>query len=417
MNFISLKDQTGTINVLFKKDELSEKDFLDFKNLDIGDIILVDGTNKLNNKGEAIMKAISLEMITKAYNQLPDKHDGVKDQEMIYRQRYLDLITNNDSMDTFVKRSKIISYIRKSFENKGFLEVETPILNNIPGGANARPFITHHNALSVDRYLRIAPELYLKKLIVGGMEKVFEIGRNFRNEGIDATHNPEFTSIEFYEAYATYEEHIQLLSSLLTNLSVDITGSYLVRVGDRVINMRDVKVISFENAILEAVNIDNETLHNKDSLREFIVNELNIEVEESATKGKMWEIIFDEKIENNLINPTFITDYPIDISPLARRSDDNPEVAERFELFINGKEIANGFNELNDPIDQYERFQQQVAQKDSDDEAMHMDQDFIDALMQGMPMTAGCGIGIDRLVMLLTNNSTIKDVIAFPAMR
>ncbi|MBD3839115.1 MAG: lysine--tRNA ligase, partial [Epsilonproteobacteria bacterium] len=350
---------------------------------------------------------------------LPEKFHGLQDQELRYRQRYLDMIMNPEVTKNFIQRSKIVSLIRAFFESKGFLEVETPMLHPIPGGANARPFVTHHNALGIERYLRIAPELYLKRLIVGGMDAVFEINRNFRNEGMDHTHNPEFTMLEFYWAYKNYKDLIEITQEMFEYLLERLNLPTILEYEDKQIDFSaPFAQVSYIDAIVDIGGVDREIAQSSQKALAFLKAN-NVKVQDNLTLGYLQAELFDAFVEDKLINPTFITDFPIDISPLARRSDKNPDVAERFELFIAGKEISNGFSELNDPIDQYERFKAQVKAKDAtgDDEAMHMDTDYVKALSYGMAPTAGEGIGIDRLVMMLTNQSSIRDVLLFPAMR
>ena len=390
-----------------------------FKNmLDIGDIIKVEGTSYFTKTGELTVLCKKLTVLTKALSPLPEKFHGLEDPETRYRQRYLDMVMNPEVTKTMILRSKIINVIRNVMNGNDFLEVETPVLNNIPGGANAKPFITHHNALDAERFLRIAPELYLKRLIVGGMDKVYEIGKNFRNEGIDATHNPEFTSMEFYSAYTNYNMLMEFIELLFKHIIETIQGyQYEIKFGEKVINFNNWKQIPYREALITIGNIPEDIIDEVEPLSMYLREQGCEKANSTLSRGKLWEIAFDEFVEKEIIDPVFITDYPIEISPLARRSDSNPDIAERFDLFIAGREIANGFNELNDPEDQYERFVDQVSQKENDDESMHMDKDFIKALMIGMPPTAGAGIGIDRLVMLLTDNSSIRDVIAFPAMK
>jgi lysyl-tRNA synthetase class 2 len=416
--FITMQDHTERIQLFIGKNNLinPEEFKIASKLIDIGDIVCVKGNAMRTQKGELSIFVKEFSLITKALSPLPEKFHGLSDQETKYRKRYLDMIMNPEVKDVFVIRSKIISEMRRNLEDNNFIEVETPVLNNIPGGANAKPFITHHNALGQDRYLRIAPELYLKRCIVGGIPRVFEIGKNFRNEGIDATHNPEFTSIEFYWSYQDYEGLMNYIELLLQSLTMKTNDSLQVPYGENIIDFNNFQKISFKNALIDIGNVPESILSSTTEIENFLKNK-NIKVKQNLSLGKLWEELFDEFVEENLINPTFIIDYPTDISPLARKKDSDPTITERFELFIAGREIANGFNELNDPIDQYERFLGQVASKDSDDEAMHMDKDFIESLMQGMPPVAGAGIGIDRLVMLLTNQHTIKDVIIFPALR
>ncbi len=419
--FAKIEDADGLVQLYFNRDDLPEGYYNDVvkRLFEVGDIIEAKGYPFVTQTGELTLHCLEVNLVTKAISPLPEKFHGIQDQEIKYRQRYLDMIMDADVKNRFVLRSKIVSSIRRFFEDKGFLEVETPMMHPIPGGANAKPFITHHNALDVDRYLRIAPELYLKRLIVGGMEAVFEINRNFRNEGIDATHNPEFTSIEFYWAYKTYIELMEvteeLFDYLFDNLGLERTLPY----GDMEINFATpFAKVPWVDSIVDIGGVPREVALNRDAGLAYL-KERNLKTDENWTLGYVQAELFDEFVEGKLINPTFITDYPVDISPLARRNDENPEVTERFELFMAGKEIANGFSELNDPIDQYERFKGQVDAKEAtgDDEAMHMDTDFVRALSYGMTPTAGEGIGIDRLVMMLTNQHTIRDVLLFPAMR
>jgi lysyl-tRNA synthetase class 2 len=396
--------------------ELSEN-FKVFKNmLDIGDIVSIEGKPYRTKTGELTVYVTNMEILTKSISPFPEKFHGLEDEESRYRKRYLDMIMNPEVTSTFKARSIIVKTIRNLMDNANFLEVETPALNPIPGGANAKPFITHHNALNVDRYLRIAPELYLKRLLVGGMNKVYEIGKNFRNEGIDKTHNPEFTSMEFYAAYHNYEHLMTMIEGLINEAVLSVNDSLNIEFGDQQIDFNNWVKIPYKTALVEIGGAPEEILEDTTLIEEWL-KEKGFEIQPGLNRGKLWEKIFDEFVESKIIDPVFITDYPIEISPLARRSDKNPEIAERFELFIAGREIANGFNELNDPIDQYERFKAQVADKENDDESMHMDKDFIEALMYGMPPAAGAGIGIDRLVMILTNSQSIKDVILFPAMK
>jgi len=386
--------------------------------LDIGDIIEVTGYQYITRTGEKTLKAIDLKILTKSLEPLPEKFHGLEDEEVRARKRQIDLIVNKKSYETLKTRSRVISSLRMHMMDYDFLEVETPMLNEIPGGANAKPFITHHNALGIDRYLRIAPELYLKRLVVGGFNRVFEIGKNFRNEGIDSTHNPEFTSMEFYAAYSNYKALMTSIEIMIRDIVQENVSDYRnVSFGDKVINFNDWQQISYRDALIEIGDIPEDIIDEVELLSMYLREQGCKKANATLTLGKLWEIAFDEFVEGEIINPVFITDYPIDISPLARRKDDNPDIAERFELFIAGREIANGFNELNDPMDQYERFKAQVAEKESDDEAMFMDLEFIEALKTGLPPTAGAGIGIDRLVMLITDSQSIKDVIAFPAVR
>ncbi len=416
--FFKIEDMNGILQVYMSKNDLGDKFNILKKNLEVGDIVEVTGFPFVTKTGELSIHADDVNILTKAIHPLPEKFHGLQDIETKYRQRYLDMIMNKETRDRFKLRSQIVSLVREFFLNKGFLEVETPMLHTVVGGANARPFMTHHNALDIDMNLRIAPELFLKRLIVGGFEAVFEINRNFRNEGIDHTHNPEFTMIEFYWAYHTKEDLIKITKELFDYLFEKLHLPKKLPYGDIVIDFDDWKTVSYRDALVEIGKVPEDILEDVEAMKKYL-KENGIELEEHIdSKGKLWAELFDEFVEDKLINPTFVTDFPIDISPLARRSDENPEIAERFELFIAGREIANGFNELNDPVDQYERFKAQLeAKAKGDEEGMDMDYDYIRALQYGMPPTAGEGIGIDRLVMLLTNAHSIKDVILFPTMK
>jgi len=419
--FAKIEDADGLVQLYFNRDDLPEGYYNDVvkKLFEVGDIIEAKGYPFVTGTGELTLHCLEVNLVTKAIFPLPEKFHGIQDQEIKYRQRYLDMIMDAEVTKRFKLRSRIVSGIRRFFEDKGFLEVETPMMHPIPGGANAKPFTTHHNALGVDRYLRIAPELYLKRLIVGGMDAVFEINRNFRNEGIDATHNPEFTSIEFYWAYKTYIELMEVTEELFDYLFDTLNLERKLPYGDMEINFATpFAKVPWVDSIVDIGGVPREVATDLDAGLAYL-KERTLKVDKNWTLGYMQAELFDEFVEPKLINPTFITDYPVDISPLARRNDDNPEVTERFELFMAGKEIANGFSELNDPLDQYERFMGQVNAKEAtgDDEAMHMDTDFVKALGYGMTPTAGEGIGIDRLVMMLTNQHTIRDVLLFPAMR
>ncbi|MGY8790722.1 MAG: lysine--tRNA ligase, partial [Pseudomonadales bacterium] len=369
--------------------------------------------------GELSVRVESIRLLTKSLRPLPDKFNGLTDTEMRYRQRYVDLIANDESRATFILRSKIVNSIRSFMNARNFMEVETPMMQVIPGGAVARPFITHHNSLDQDMYLRIAPELYLKRLVVGGFEKVYELNRNFRNEGLSTRHNPEFTMLEFYQAYADYRDLMALTEEMLRCVAMDVIGSGTVSYEGIEINFEQpFACMSLLDAILEHTEgLTKDQLTDFDSVKD-IANGMGIKIKENWGIGKIQLEIFEAKVEESLQQPTFITEYPTEVSPLARRNDDNPEISDRFEMFIAGREIANGFSELNDSEDQAERFRAQVAEKEAgDDEAMHFDQDYITALEYGMPPTAGEGIGIDRLVMLFTNSPSIRDVLLFPHMR
>ncbi|ASJ97873.1 MULTISPECIES: lysine--tRNA ligase [Shewanella] len=422
--FLVIQDVSGRIQAYAGKDvqkELKAK----YQGLDIGDIIGVTGQLHLSGKGDLYVNMEEYQLLTKALRPLPEKFHGLTDQEMRYRQRYVDLIVNEESRAAFVMRSKVVTAIRNFMVSKEFMEVETPMMHSIPGGASARPFITHHNALDIEMYLRIAPELYLKRLVVGGFERVFEINRNFRNEGLSPRHNPEFTMMEFYMAYADYKDLMDLTEEMLSSIAKDLLGDTKLPYGDHTIDFGGpYERLSMLDAI-KKYNPDNETIQSmtyeevKDV--EFMRNlakSLGMTIEKFWTCGQLLEEIFGETAEPKLMQPTFITGYPADISPLARRNDENHFITDRFEFFIGGREVANGFSELNDAEDQDKRFKAQVDAKDAgDDEAMFYDADYITALEHGLPPTAGQGIGIDRLVMLFTNTHTIRDVILFPAMR
>lgn len=418
-SFIKIEDESGMLQVYVARDNLPEGFYNDIfkKNIEVGDIVEVSGYPFVTGQGELSLHADDLKILTKAISPLPEKYHGIQDKELRYRQRYLDLIMNSDVRKTFQIRSKVISLTRRFFENKGFLEVETPMMHPIAGGANARPFVTHHNALDIDRFLRIAPELYLKRLIVGGFEAVFEINRNFRNEGMDATHNPEFTSIEFYWAYKTYKDLIILTKEYFEYLFEHLELPTILPYGDLNIDFSKFTEIPLIQSLHEIGGVPADIVENKDKIIAFMKDK-KLDVNEKMNIGQLQGELFDEYVEAKLINPTFITEYPVEISPLARRNDEKPHLTDRFELFIAGKEIANAFSELNDPLDQLARFEGQMAAKDcGDDEAHEMDEDFVNALSYGMAPTAGQGIGIDRLVMMLTNEHSIRDVLLFPAMK
>ena len=419
-SFAKIEDEEGLLQIYVARDNLQEGFYNNiFKKLiEVGDIIVVKGYPFVTKTGELSLHVTDLQLATKGIKPLPEKFHGLTDMEIRYRKRYLDMIMNPEVKDVFRLRSKIVSIIRKFLEEKGFLEVETPMLNELNGGATARPFVTHHNALGVDRYLRIAPELKLKRLIVGGFEAVFEINRNFRNEGMDHTHNPEFTMLEFYWAYHNYEDLMKLTEEMFEVLFKELNLPKKLPFGDMEIDYSTpFKKITWEDALVEIGGVPREILNDDEKIKNFL-KQHNIEVDENLSGGRLQEELFDAFVEKKLINPTFVTQYPVDISPLARRNDENPNITDRFELFIAGREIGNAYNELNDPIDQYQRFEAQLkAKNEGDYEASDMDEDFVEALGYGMPPTAGEGIGIDRLVMLLTNQSSIRDVILFPAMK
>jgi lysyl-tRNA synthetase class 2 len=418
-SFITIQDVNGRVQVYVKGDLLEEGVYDDFKRWDIGDIIGVTGQVFMTNKGEISVRAKKLTLLTKSLRPLPDKYHGLADQEVKYRQRYVDLIVNEQSRKTFIMRSQVVEAIRQFMIERSFLEVETPMMHVIPGGAAAKPFETHHNALDIPLYLRIAPELYLKRLVVGGFEKVFEVNRNFRNEGLSTRHNPEFTMLEFYWAYAEYNDLMDLTEKMLRTVADKVLGSQTFQ-SDNV--DYDFSKPFTRMTILESILHFNpemklEDLNNRESALK-IAESLKINIKDSYGLGKIQIEIFEETVEEKLIQPTFITAYPVEVSPLSRRNDDDHFITDRFEFFVAGREVANGFSELNDPDDQKARFLEQVADLEAgDDEAMHFDADYITALEYGMPPTAGEGIGIDRLVMLLSDSQTIKDVILFPHMR
>ncbi|NLY27715.1 MAG: lysine--tRNA ligase [Alcaligenaceae bacterium] len=422
-SFATLQDATGRIQIYLDKNSVGEQAYEDFKTWDIGDILGVEGTVFKTNKGELSIHASQIRILAKSLRPLPDKFHGLSDQEMRYRQRYVDLIVTEETRTTFLARSKAIGGIRQFMLDAGFLEVETPMLHPIPGGAAAKPFVTHHNALDMEMFLRIAPELYLKRLIVGGFDRVFEINRNFRNEGVSPRHNPEFTMMEFYAAYTDYRWLMDFTESLLRQAAIAATGSAVLAYQDRTLDLSQ----PFDRlTIVEAIKkyaegYTDEQLHDAAFLRTELKRlgvDPNGPTLARAGIGALQLSLFEETAEAKLWDPTFIVDYPVEVSPLARASDTQAGITERFELFITGREIANGFSELNDPEDQAARFQAQVQAKDAgDEEAMFYDADYIRALEYGMPPTGGCGIGIDRLVMLLTNSPSIRDVILFPHLR
>ncbi|SEK76510.1 lysyl-tRNA synthetase, class 2 [Atopomonas hussainii] len=417
--FMVLQDVSGRIQLYVNRKGLPAEQLEAVKHFDLGDIIAAEGTLARSGKGDLYVDMSDVRLLTKSLRPLPDKHHGLTDMEMRYRQRYVDLIVNEETRHTFQVRSQVIAHIRQFLAARGFLEVETPMLQSIPGGAAAKPFETHHNALDMDMFLRIAPELYLKRLVVGGFEKVFEINRNFRNEGVSTRHNPEFTMLEFYQAYADYEDNMDLTEQLFRELAQLVLGSTDVPYGDKLFHFGEpfARLSVFDSILKYNLEISAEDLKDLDKARA-IAKKAGADVKGFEGLGKLQTMIFEELVEHKLEQPTFITEYPFEVSPLARRNDNDPSVTDRFELFIGGREIANAYSELNDAEDQAERFMQQVKDKDAgDDEAMHFDADFVRALEYGMPPTAGEGIGIDRLVMLLTNSPSIRDVILFPHMR
>ena len=416
--FIQLQDRKGRIQVYVKKDDIGAEAFEAFESFDIGDIVGVEGFPFRTKTGELSLHTKKIRLLVKSLHPLPEKFHGLTDLETRYRQRYVDLIVNPESRDVFIKRSRIVNLIRGFMAGRDFLEVETPMMQPIPGGAAARPFITHHNALDMQLFLRIAPELYLKRLVVGGLERVFEINRNFRNEGISVRHNPEFTMMEFYQAYATYEELMDFTEELFCHVAQEVLGTLdFTCQGAGISFKRPWKRLTVLEAILEYGDIDAKQLDDRDLALAY-ARSLGLDLSNDIGYGKLIMEIFEEVAEHKLIQPTFITAYPTEVSPLSRKNDHDPFIVDRFELIIGGREIANAFSELNDPVDQRERFLSQVAEKNKgDEEAHYMDEDYVRALEYGMPPTAGEGIGIDRLVMLLTDSASIRDVILFPQLR
>jgi lysyl-tRNA synthetase class 2 len=416
--FIRFRDRSGQLQAYIRKDRIGDEAYNLFMQLDVGDFVGLSGGIFKTKTGEWTLLAAELKLLCKAIRPLPEKFHGLKDPEKRYRQRYLDLVMNADVRELFVKRSRIIQEARNFFLERDFLEVETPMMQPIPGGAEAEPFKTHHNALGMDLYLRIAPELYLKRLVVGGFERVFEINRNFRNEGISTQHNPEFTMLEFYQAYATFSDLMELTEQLLSNLARKVNGSTVLSYQNSSIELAGPwRRITLQKALVDIGGIDSTLLSDKDALLDFAAQN-GIKITKTGRLGKVITKLFDALVEPKLIQPTFVTGYPAEVSPLSRRSDQEPDITERFELFIAGREIANGFSELNDPVDQQARFAQQAESRKAGDKAAHlMDGDYIEALEYGMPPTAGEGIGIDRLVMLLTDAASIREVILFPHLK
>lgn len=422
--FLAIQDVAGDIQLYVTKEA---RPFA--KSLDLGDIVGVKGELHKSGKGDLYVQLDEYQLLTKSLRPLPDKFHGLSDQETRYRQRYVDLIANPQVRDTFVMRTKIVQFIRNYLDGNDFLEVETPMLQAIPGGATARPFVTHHNALNIDMFLRIAPELYLKRLVVGGFDRVYEINRNFRNEGLSTRHNPEFTMLEFYQAYADYNDLMNLTEDMLRKICETVIGTTQIKNTVKDAEGEVVSEVTYDfTKPFTRLSVFNSILHYNPDLKasdidtlegaRAVAEKLEVRLKDSYGLGKVQIEIFEKTVEHRLIDPTFITEYPTEVSPLARRNDDNPFVTERFEFFVGGREIANGFSELNDAEDQAERFAAQVQEKDAgDDEAMHYDADYVRALEYGMPPTAGQGIGIDRLVMMLTDQPSIRDVLLFPAMR
>ncbi len=418
-SFCHIQDSEGKIQSYVSINELGVESYKQFKEDDIGDIIGITGFVFKTKTGEISIHAKEVTLLSKSLRPLPEKFHGLKDTDLRYRQRYLDLIVNPEVKDTFLKRTKILQEVKNILNEKGYLEVETPILNVIAGGANARPFITHHNTLDIDMYLRIANELFLKRLIVGGFDKVYEMGKMFRNEGMDIKHNPEFTNIELYAAYQDYHDMMNITEEIITRVAKNVLGTTTITYQGQEIDLTPSwKRISMIEAIKEQTGIDFNTIETDEEALE-IAKKINVEIDSlKITRGEIINQVFEAKVEDTLVQPTFIYDYPVEVSPLTKRKPSDPRLTERFELFIGGREYANAYSELNDPIDQYERFKKQVeAREKGDEEANMMDDDFINALEYGMPPTGGLGIGIDRLVMLLTDSASIRDVLLFPTMK
>lgn len=417
-SFCDIQDRDGRLQVYVRIDEIGEESYEKFKKYDIGDIAGVKGEVFKTHKGEISIKAKEVLLLAKSLQPLPEKWHGLKDTDMRYRQRYLDLIVNPEVKKTFIIRSKIIKEIRKFLDERGFLEVDTPLLNTIPGGAAAKPFITHHNTLDIDLYLRIAPELYLKRLIVGGMEKVYEMGRMFRNEGMSIKHNPEFSMMEVYEAYNDYKGMMELTETLVSTVAQNVLGSTKIVYQEQEIDLTPPwKRMTMSEAVKQQTGVDFDSIKTDEEARS-IAKEKKLHLEGNLTKGEILNLMFEEFVEEHLIQPTFIYDYPVEVSPLTKKKPDNPELTERFEVFITSREMGNAYSELNDPIDQKERFMNQMKKREAGDEEANMiDDDYINALEYGLPPTGGLGIGIDRLIMLLTNSYSIRDVLLFPTMK
>lgn len=418
VGFANIQDLGGQIQIYVRKDAIGEEAYEIFKRADLGDIVGIKGTLFKTNVGELTIKALEFTFLTKSLRPMPEKFHGLQDVEQRYRQRYLDLMTNDESKKAFITRSQIIRSIRNFLDNKGYLEVETPMLNSVAGGAAARPFVTHHNALDAQMYMRIAIELYLKRLIVGGLEKVYEIGRVFRNEGVSTRHNPEFTLLELYEAYADYEDIMNLTEDLFVHVAQEVLGTTQVQYGEDVIDLsKGWKRMHMVDAVKEATGVDFWKEMTKEEAQA-LAKEHHVEIKDTMEVGHIINEFFEQKIEESLVQPTFVYGHPVEISPLAKKNPEDPRFTDRFELFIVRREHANAFTELNDPIDQRERFESQMVEKEQgNDEAHEMDEDFLEALEYGMAPTGGLGIGIDRLIMLLTNSQSIRDVLLFPLMR
>lgn len=417
-SFSHIQDRDGRIQVYVRIDEVGESVYEDFKKFDIGDIVGVKGDVFKTHKGEISIKVKEIILLSKSLQPLPEKWHGLKDTDLRYRQRYLDLIVNTEVRETFITRSKIVKAVRKFLDDRGFLEVDTPLLNTIAGGATAKPFITHHNTLDIDLYLRIAPELYLKRLIVGGLDKVYEMGRMFRNEGMSIKHNPEFTMMEVYEAYNDYKGMMDLAENLMSTVAKEVLGTTKITYQGQEIDLTPPWTrMTMIEAVKKHTGIDFDQISGDEEAGS-IAKEKKIHIEGNVSKGEILNLMFEEFVEEHLIQPTFIYDYPVEVSPLTKRKPDRPELTERFELFITSREMGNAYSELNDPIDQKERFVAQMKKRDAgDEEANMMDDDYVNALEYGMPPTGGLGIGIDRMIMLLTDSYSIRDVLLFPTMK
>ncbi len=417
-SFFDLRDRRGKVQLYVTRDDMGEDVYKNFKRLDIGDLVGVTGEVFKTQKGEISVRTNGYTLLSKSLLPFPEKFHGLRDTDLRYRQRYVDLMVNPEVKHTFEMRSKIITAIRNYLDNRGYMEVDTPILNTIPGGAAARPFITHHNTLDIDMYMRVAPELYLKRLIVGGFERVYEMGRQFRNEGMDVKHNPEFTTMEVYEAYTDYEGMMNLTEDLISTVAQEVLGTTKITYqGEEVDLSPGWARMTMMDSIMKYAGIDFKETSTDEEAAD-LAKSVGIEVENGMSRGEIISLTFEEKVEENLVQPTFIYEYPVEVSPLAKRYKDNPDFTERFEIFITRREFGNAFSELNDPIDQKERFMKQVEKREAgDEEANMMDEDFVTALEYGLPPTGGLGIGIDRLIMLLTDSASIRDVLLFPTMK
>ncbi len=417
--FINIQDSKGIIQIYVRKDRIGDESFVDFKTYDLGDILGIKGEVFKTQKGEISVKATEVKLLSKAIQTPPEKFHGLKDPEIRYRQRYTDLIVNPEVRDVFIKRNKIVKSIRETLDNSGFLEVETPILTTVAGGAAAKPFLTHHNTLDIDMQLRIANELYLKRLIVGGFEKVYEMGKMFRNEGISYKHNPEFTCIEMYAAYQDYNDMMNLTELIVENACKKLYGDTVIDYnGTKIDFKRPWKRLNMNDAVVNKVGVNFFEIDDEAEARKIAVEKLGLDVQEFMTQGHLVSLAFEEFCEEDLVQPTFVTHHPVEISPLAKRSPEDPRVTNRFEAFVNTWEISNGFSELNDPVDQRNRFEEQLKQREFGDEESHpMDEDFLNAIEVGLPPTGGLGIGVDRLIMLLTGAKSIRDIIFFPTMK